>query len=303
MFHQEPIERHFMLTNGANPMSTVSELWQGPPDPQMRLASGSVSRATRTPEGPASVLIRRRDGGVLARAWGIGAEALLDMVPGLIGALDDATLLKPLHPLVAELIRTQPGLRLTRSGSVIDALVVSILGQKVTSIEAHRAYRGLLVRHGEAAPGPLELRLPPPPETLARLPYWAFHPLGVERRRADAIRAAAAVAPQLEAISRLTPEEGRRRLLSLSGVGEWTAAETMRLALGDPDAISVGDFHLPRLICAALANEKDGTDERMLELLEPYRGQRARVALLIEHGHPHQQRRAPRMAVRSIAAM
>lgn len=303
MIHEEPIERYFTLTNGADPMLTMAELWQGPPDPQMHLEPDAVSRAMRTPEGPASVLIRRSNGGVLARAWGPGAEAALEQVPGLVGAHDDPTPLKPLHALVAEAIRTRPGLRLTRSGSVIDALVVSILGQKVTSIEAHRAHRGLLVRHGEAAPGPLGLRLPPPPEKLARLPYWAFHPLGVERRRADAIRAVAAVAPQLEAIARLTPDQGRRRLLSLPGVGEWTAAETMRLALGDPDAVSVGDFHLPRLICGALANETDGTDERMLELLEPYRGQRARVALLIEHGGPYQQRRAPRMAVRSIAAI
>jgi len=234
MIHEEPIKRYFMLTSGVDPLLTMAALWQGPSDPQMRLESDSASRAMRTRKGPASVSISRRKGGVLARAWGPGAEAALEM---------------------------------------------------------------------EVAPGPLGLRLPPPPETLAGLPYWAFHPLGVERRRADTIRAAATVAPQLEAISRLTPEEGKRRLLSLPGVGEWTAAETMRLALGDPDAVSVGDFHLPRLICGALANETSATDERMLELLEPYRGQRARVALLIEHGSPHRPRRAPRMPIRSIAAI
>jgi len=145
--------------------------------------------------------------------------------------------------------------------------------------------------------------LPPPPQKLARLPYWAFHPLGVERRRADTIRAAAAVAPQLEQIRGLSPDEGRRRLLSLPGVGAWTAAETMRLALGDADAVSVGDYHLPHLVSWALAGEPRGTDERMLELLEPYRGQRARVALLLERGGLHHPRRAPRMPLRSIAAI
>jgi 3-methyladenine DNA glycosylase/8-oxoguanine DNA glycosylase len=77
----------------------------------------------------------------------------------------------------------------------------------------------------------------------------------------------------------------------------------MRLALGDPDAVSVGDYHLPHLVCWALAGERRGTDERMLELLEPYRGQRARVALLLEQGGLMQKRRAPRMAARSIAAI
>ena len=135
------------------------------------------------------------------------------------------------------------------------------------------------------------------------MPYWAFHPLGVERRRADAIRAAAAVAPALERIRDLPSDEGRRRLLSVPGIGPWTAAETMRLALGDPDAVSVGDFHLPRLVGWALASERYADDARMLELLEPYRGQRARVVLLLEHGGIRVERHGPRLAPRSIAAI
>ena len=225
----------------------------------------------------------------------------MDAIPGLAGLLDDPSQLVPRDRVVAELVRQRPGLRLTRTGSVMDALVVAILGQKITGEEARRAHEGLLMRFGEPAPGPLGLRVPPPPEKLARLPYWAFHPLGIERRRADVIRAAAAVAPQLERIADLSHDEGERRLRSLSGVGPWTAAETMRIALGDPDAVSVGDYHLPHLVCRTLAGEARGTDERMLELLEPYRGQRGRVALLIEHGVQMQPRRAPRRRLRSIA--
>lgn len=300
---EKSVERQFTIENGANPVQTMSVLWQGPSDPQMLFADGRIARAFWTADGPASIELRVNTANVTAQAWGAGAEAALNLVPGMVGGLDDATTLVPRHALIAELARTNPGLRLTRSGSVIDALVVSILGQKVTGVEARRSYRDLLIRHGEPAPGPLGLRLPPPPEKLARLPYWAFHPLGVERRRADTIRAAAAVAPQLERISDLSRDEGRRRLLSLPGVGEWTAAETMRLALGDADAVSVGDFHLPHLIGWALAGEARGSDERMLELLEPYRGQRARVALLIERSGLRQGRRAPRMPLRSIAAI
>ena len=299
----ECTERRFRIENGANPLLTTSVLWQGPADAQMRLSDAGMMRAFWTADGAASLELRVDAAEVTARAWGPGAGAALATVPGLIGLLDDPTALVPRHALVAELARTNPGLRLTRSGSVIDALVVSILGQKVPSVEARRSYRELLVRHGEPAPGPWGLRLPPLPEKLARLPYWAFHPLGIERRRADAIRVAAAVAPQLERIRDLPRDEGRRRLLSLPGVGEWTAAEAMRLALGDPDALSVGDFHLPHVISWALAGEPRGSDARMLELLEPYRGQRARVALLIEHSGVRQRRRAPRMALRSIAAI
>lgn len=297
-----PLTRTFAIINGTDALLSIAVLWQGPRDMQTRFDDGSIIRATWTSDGPATLRMLPNRRSVSAHAWGPGAAAALDMVPGLVGALDDPTALKPRDGRVAELVRRQPGLRMARSGSVVDALVVSILGQKVVGKDAQRSYRDLLLRFGEPAPGPFGLRLPPPPEKMARLPYWVFHPLGVERRRADTIRAAAAVAPQLEQIATLSRAEGRQRLLSLPGVGEWTAAETMRLALGDPDAVSVGDYHLPTLVCQVLADEPRGTDERMLELLEPYRGQRARVALLIERSGIVQPRQAPRMPLRNIAA-
>ena len=285
----------------------MSALWQGPSDPQMRISGGRVARAVRTRHGVATVRVENTAdrSEIVAHAWGgaAAAEAALAYIPGLSGALDDPSVLVPRHDLVAGLVHRLPGLRLTRSGSVMDALVLSIFAQKVTGLEAHRAWSGLLRRYGEAAPGPFGLAVPPPPEQVAKLPYWAFHPFGVERRRADTVRAAASVAKQLEAIRDLPSAEGVRRLMSLPNIGVWTAAETMRLALGDPDAVSVGDYHLPRVICTALAGEPAGDDARMLELLEPYRGQRARVALLIERGGLRGERHGPRMAARSIAAI
>jgi 3-methyladenine DNA glycosylase/8-oxoguanine DNA glycosylase len=297
-------EGRFPISNGADPLQTISLLWQGYGDPQMRFENGGVVRATRTVDGPATVRIRVAASGaeVVATAWGVGAKAALELVPGLVGALDDASTLVPRHDLVAGLVRRLPGLRLTRGGSVMEALVPSILGQKVTGPEARGAHHALLRRYGDPAPGLFGLRLPPPPAKLAALPYWAYHEFGIERRRADTIRAAAAVAPQLEAVAKRPAAERGAMLMSLPGIGPWTAAETLRLALGDPDAVSVGDYHLPRLICSALAGERDGDDARMLELLEPYRGQRARVALLIERSGVRQQRFAPRMRARSIAA-
>jgi len=158
-------------------------------------------------------------------------------------------------------------------------------------------------RFGEPAPGPSRLIVPPPPETLARTPYWAFHALDIERRRADTIRAAGAVAHRFPSLATLPTQERIARLCSLPGIGAWTAAEATRLSFGDPDAVSVGDYHLPTLVCAALAGESAGTDKRMLERLEPYAGQRARVVLLLEHAGPRTERHAPRMAPRSISAI
>jgi 3-methyladenine DNA glycosylase/8-oxoguanine DNA glycosylase len=296
-----PLPRTFEITNGANPVETMAVLRQGPRDPQMSVALGTVTRAMRTANGPATVRISVEGKSLRVLAWGPGGAVAIDAVPGLAGLHDDAHALVPHHPVVADIARRRPGLRLTRTGSVMDALVVSILGQKVQGEEAHRAHRGLLMRYGERAPGPFRLWVPPTPQKLARLPYWAYHEIGLERRRADVIRAAAAVAPQLERIADMSHDDGDSTLRSLNGIGVWTAAETMRLALGDPDAVSVGDYHLPHLVCRTLAGEPRGTDERMLELLEPYRGQRARVALLLEHGVAWQERRAPRRRLRSIA--
>jgi 3-methyladenine DNA glycosylase/8-oxoguanine DNA glycosylase len=177
-----------------------------------------------------------------------------------------------------------------------------VLEQKVTGTEAFRAYARLLRRHGEPAPGPdAGLLLPPRPETLAGMPSYAWHPLGVERRRAEVIRRAASRATWLEAAADAVGLH--RRLTSLPGIGPWTAAEVQRSALGDPDAVSVGDFHIPNTVAWALAGEPRADDARMLELLAPYEGQRGRVQRLLEVGGIVAPRYGPRMAPRSIAAI
>ena len=166
---------------------------------------------------------------------------------------------------------------------MLHALVPSVFEQKITGTEAFRAYAALLRAHGEPAPGP---RRPAPsaatPRRWPSLPYHAYHPIGIERRRAEVVRRAAARATWLE--SSASAEEATRRLTSLPGIGPWTAAEVVRTAFGDPDAVSVGDYHLPNMVAWALAGEPRADDARMLELLEPYRGQRGRVQRLLEVG-------------------
>jgi 3-methyladenine DNA glycosylase/8-oxoguanine DNA glycosylase len=153
---------------------------------------------------------------------------------------------------------------------------------------------------GEPAPGPAGLRLPPDPARIAETPYFRFHRFGVERRRAEVIRAVCGGAASLEALIDGTPDEARVRLERFPGVGPWTSAEVRRLSFGDPDSVSVGDYHLPHVVAWALAGEERGTDERMLELLEPYRGQRGRVQRLLEASHISPPAFGPRMEPRAI---
>ncbi|HEY7590423.1 MAG TPA: hypothetical protein VH723_05475 [Candidatus Limnocylindrales bacterium] len=270
-------------------------------DPTVRTVDGRLVRAARTADGPATIALEVRGTQLRAEGWGPGASCALDAVPALVG-LDDAPPPLPVgHRLVAELARRMPGLRIGRTGRVFEALLPAILEQKVTGSEAFHAYRGLVVAFGEPAPGPFGVRLAPAAETVARLPYYAFHPLGVERRRADTLRCAASRATRLEEIVDLPLAQAYQRLTALPGVGPWTAGEVALRALGDPDAVSIGDYHLPNLVAWALAGEPRADDARMLELLEPWRGQRARVIRLLEASGIRAPRFGPRMAPRSIA--
>ena len=278
---------------------------RGRGDPAMRFeASGSVWRATRTPDGPATELIEIIAGGLSlrARSWGPGAGWVIADLEALLGLDDDPSLLVPRHPAVADAARRLRGLRIGRTRAVLEALVPAILEQKVTGAEASRAYQGLIRAWGEDAPGPSGLRLPPRPAVLAALPYHALHPVGIERRRAELIRFVAREAVRLERLADgarapgSDPADAYRALLAIPGIGPWTAAEVGARAFGDADAVSVGDFHLPNLVAWALAGEPRGTDERMVELLEPYRGQRGRVIRLLEASGLHAPRYGPRLA-------
>jgi 3-methyladenine DNA glycosylase/8-oxoguanine DNA glycosylase len=280
---------------------TVGHLRRGLGDPTIRLAPTGLARATRTPDGPGTIAIRHLGDRITAEAWGPGADRLIADLPGLLGAEDDPTPLRPAHPVVAHLARRLVGLRIGRTGNVVEALVPAILEQKVTGTEAFAAWRLLVRTYGEPALGPHPLWVPPAADRIAELPYHAFHPLGVERRRADTIRRVTARSGRIAEIADLPLQEGYRRLTSFPGVGPWTAAEVAMRALGDVDAVSIGDFHLPSLVSWALAGEPRADDARMLELLEPYRGQRGRVVRLLEAGGIRPPRYAPRLAPRSIA--
>ena len=281
---------------------TLAPLGRGPGDRTLRFDAGRVLRATRTADGAASVAIAASGGEVVAEAWGPGADRALAAIPVLLGLAEEPAPLASGHPIVARLARTFPGVRIPRSGAVLEALVPAILEQKVIGEEARRAFLGLVRVHGEPAPGPPELglRLPPAPGTLAGLPYYDFHPFGVERRRAELIRRVASRAAWFEAIVDMPFSDAYARLTAVPGIGPWTAAEVGVRALGDSDAVSVGDFHLPNLVAFALAGEPRGTDARMLELLEPYRGQRARVVRLLELSGIRAPRYGPRLSLRRI---
>jgi 3-methyladenine DNA glycosylase/8-oxoguanine DNA glycosylase len=263
--------------------------------------TGNSWIALRTPSGEAAVSVASKRGILEADAWGAGADELLDRLPRLLGFDDESAAVDPPAGPVRALHRRARGLRLGSTGAVWDALAATVLGQKVTTKEANRSYRRLVDRYGTPAPGPrADLRLPPTPERIAAVAYEDLHPLGIERRRATTLVECARRARRLEAALEMEPEEARRRLRAVRGVGAWTTEGVMATAYGDRDAALVGDFHMPNLVAWALAGEARADDDRMLELLEPYRPYRRRAQVLLKRSGMHAPRFGPKAALRSI---
>ncbi len=285
----------------------LGPLRRGPADPTFRTtADGSVWRATRTPAGPGTLRVRAAEpGGVRAEAWGPGADWLLDSLPALLGAEDDPDAFTPRHRLVALSQRRRPGLRLTRTGLVLESLIPSVLEQKVTTDEAYRAWRLLVRRHGEPAPGPApeRMRVMPDARTWALIPSWEWHRAGVDAKRSATVLRAVRVAGRLEEAAAMDPEAAAARLRLVPGIGPWTAAETVQRSHGAPDAITVGDLHLPGVVGYALAGDRDADDAAMLELLAPYAGQRHRAARLILLSGRTPPRRHPKMPRTDISVL
>jgi len=278
----------------------LGPLRRGPGDPTFRATSdGSVWRASRTPDGPGTLRVALRDGVVRGEAWGPGAEWLLERFPGLLGADDDPEAFVPRHRVVALARHRRPGLRLTRTGLVMESLIPSVLEQKVTTDEAYRAWRLLVRKFGEPAPGPEGLPqglfVVPAARDWALIPSWEWHRAGVDNKRASTILRAVRVAGRLEEAVALDPERARARLEVVPGVGPWTSAEVVQRSHGAADAVTVGDLHLPGIVGFALAGDRDADDEVMLSLLEPYAGQRHRAARLILLSGRVPGRRGPRM--------
>ena len=268
--------------------------------PSLRAGSDGLWRATRTGSGPATVRLRLEGRNLVADAWGEGAELALEQVPEWVGEHDDPAALVPLHPAVERAARQGRGLRLPAVGGLVEVLIPTILAQKVTGIEAGRSYRRLAARYGDPAPGPTTLRLPPDPVRLAGLEYYDFHPLGVERRRAEIILRVCRDAGRIGTVSEADLAGVYGYLHRIPGIGPWTSASALRVVRGDPDAVPVGDFHLPNTVAWALAGEPRGTDRRMLELLAPYEGQRGRVARLLERYAGRAPAYGPRLPPRDI---
>lgn len=268
---------------------------------------GVVWRTTRTPEGPATLRLavasRARDSAVVScGAWGPGAEWAVARVPGLLGFADDPAGF-PHHLLPRALQRAWERhgrrMRTPRSERVLEALVCAVLEQKVTGVQSRRAWRSLLVEAGEPAPGPVPrpMSVFPTVAALRAVPSWQWHRWGVEPQLSATALRVAGVAGRVEQCVGLPVADARRRLAAIPGIGVWSIAEASQRALGDPDALSLGDYHLANEVVFAFTGERNGTDDQMVALLAPFAGHRYRVQQLVGLSGLTRPRRGPRITI------
>ncbi len=285
----------------------MAPLRRGPGDPCFQLpGDGTIWRTSLLPTGPVTARISRAaPNAAHCVAWGGGAPEFVEMLPALLGPEDDASDFVPRHPTVAAAHRRVPHLRLGRTGLVLEALIPAIIEQRVPGADAFRAWRLLVSKYGTPAPGPApaRMRVPPSAEVWRHIPSWEFHRANVDPGRAQTVVRCARRAASLERLASRPAAQAREALTSLPGVGEWTAAETAQRAFGDADALSVGDYHIPKMIGWTLLG-RPVDDAGMLELLEPMRPHRHRVVRLLEaSGLAYEPRRGARLPVQQISEL
>ena len=285
-------------------IATLSALRNGLHDPTTVVDVDNFWRATMTPDGPATLWLRRLGDDTSVETFGAGSQWLESKVAEISGEYDDPPVLDCLHSAVSEAQRRHGEVRMTRSGTPYHELIPAVLGQRVTAAEAAKQWRQLCLVYGTPAPGPnSNLRLPPAPHTMATLPYHELHQFGIDRRRAETIRTVARHFDFLASLAEqeVGPQAATEILTHLPGVGQWTAAVAGHVAFGDADAVAVGDFHLKNTITFALTGKHRGTDDEMLELLEHYRPHRGRVIRWLSIDDWSAPKHGPRRRILSFA--
>ncbi len=300
------------------PVTEPYDFWQttrllrtGGRDPTVVREDQGLWRTAHTPDGPATVRVRilgETNRVVGAWAWGPGAEAAVAQVPAWVG-LNEPPWRLPAHPATDPLLKTHPGIRMTDTRNVFEAVVNAVLQQLVTWNEAAMTWRRLVEGLGAPAPRPgspnrslpsvLEgLRLSPTADAILRAGEATLQSFGIGRKRARTLLHVARAAHTMLHALDLPTEQAAQHLQRVRGIGPWTSATVLGMRMGRPEPILLGDYHLPNTIGWALAGEPRSTEARMLELLAPFEGHAFRVVRLIYAAGITAPRRGPKRAMR-----
>lgn len=282
-------------------LATLRPMAQGTIDPTWAFDGPEVWRGLMTPDGPATMHFASIGSTHIdVEVWGPGSSWASARAAAMLGRPDSTrTLFTHGHPLMGRLAREHRGARVGASCTLVDSALPIIIGQRVTGGEAMDSWRRLTSDHGAPAPGagPDRLRLPVVAERLAELGAPGLRFYGIDGHRASAMIQIARHRARLERLvaqpDGIDTVELTRVLSLIPGIGPWTRTSVLSVACGDPDAIILGDLHLPNYICWALNGER-GSDDDMVDALSTFAPARGLAQRLIARHTSGPPRRGPR---------
>ncbi|GAA3619515.1 DNA-3-methyladenine glycosylase 2 [Microlunatus ginsengisoli] len=211
----------------------------------------SLTRLLPSSAGPVPTTVMLHSDGVTATLVGSAHDPPADVL-GLVGDwFDLGTDLEAVgrvldqDPVLADIGRVRPGLRVLGFPEPFEATVVTVLGQQV-SVRAAGTFAGrLAAAYGH--PGPAGLTRFPEPRRLADVPVDELQSaVGVTGARARTLRAVARLFADGFVLAR--GPDVRTALLATPGIGPWTTDYLAMRVLHDQDACPASDLVLRRAL-------------------------------------------------------
>ena len=254
-----------------------------------RVEAGVYRRVVSFGGVPGLVEVSDTGSALEARVHGVAPASLFALAQRLRDVFDTdapvreiAAALSP-EPLLAAQLKRTPGIRIPGAWDCFEMLARAILGQQISVAAATTLAGRIAERYGQALPATLAavsgLKRAFPP--AARLVRARLETLGIAAARAATIRrvARAMHTGALAPTAATDRETLRQALMSIKGIGPWTAEYVLLRAIKDPDAFPAADLGLLKGATPAGADRPTPRQlERRSRAWQPWR---AYAALLL----------------------
>jgi DNA-3-methyladenine glycosylase II len=235
-------------------------------------------------EGGLHRVIDGREVRVEAAPGGVNVEPLDDetrpAVLKLLGAEFDLEGFRPSDPLLAEIVPRLRGFRPPLAPDPFEMLVGAITAQQISLRAAFAVRKRFVERHGIRA----ELAYSfPKAERVARLTSHDLTALGYSRRKADYILALARSGLDFDDLAARPDDEVKAALVTLPGIGEWTADWFLARHLARPRAWPAGDLALRKVVSDFYGDGRPLTIQEVREIgtrFDPFQNLTAHYLLL-----------------------
>jgi 3-methyladenine DNA glycosylase/8-oxoguanine DNA glycosylase len=157
-------------------------------------------------------------------------------------------------PVLARLTQELAGFRPPLAPDPFETLVTSITAQQVSLFAAFAIRNRLIERFGRQVGQAYAF---PTAERLRDATHDELTALGFSGRKAEYVLGLAQEPIDLDELASLPDEEVKQRLVSLRGIGEWTAEWFLARHLARPRAWPVGDIALEKAVHSFYPEETD----------------------------------------------